>query len=110
MTKRDKLVEISEILSENDCPTLVEFIDKEIAAVDKRANAPRKPTSNQIANEALKAEIADMLTAGAMTATDVATFKNISVQKASQLLRQLVAEGIVTRTDATGKEKARFAA
>jgi predicted Rossmann fold nucleotide-binding protein DprA/Smf involved in DNA uptake len=110
VTKRDMFLAIADALADTEgTEELVEFVGKEIALIDKRKEAGRKATPAQVENESIKRGIADALVDGAMTATDVANGVGITVQKASQLLRQLVLEGTVTRTDAKGKEKASFA-
>ena len=109
MTKRDKFVEIVDVLTETGADeTLVEAIKHEIELLDKRKGAERKPTKAQLANEALKADMVDILADGPMTATDVAKATDESVQKISQLFRQLVADGRVTRTEGKGKTKTTF--
>lgn len=110
MTKRDMFVEILAILTDAGEVEKAEFVEKQIDQLDKRASAPRKPTAEQLANEVLKDEIVEMLGEGAMTATEVAHSlgEGVSVQKASQLLRQLVLAGTVTRTEGKGKAKTLF--
>lgn len=108
MTKREALVEILAVVNDAD---LAEFVEHEIELIDKRKSASRKPTKAQLENVALKANIVEVLgKVGPATATDVAHTFDTSVQKASQLLRQLIAEGAVEKTPAHGKEKATFSA
>ena len=111
VTKRDRFIEIATVLEQiEDTEALVEFIDGEIALLDKRAAKPRKPTADQIANEGLKDEIVEILgeADAGRTATEVAVALDVSVQKASQLLRQLVIAGRVTRVEGKGKTKTVF--
>lgn len=112
VTKRDKFVEIAGILEAVEgTEDLVAFIDKEVELIDKRASRPRKPTADQLANEALKDEIVEVLgEAGeaGVTATDVAKVFDVSTQKVSQLLRQLVLTGRVERVEGKGKTKTVF--
>lgn len=93
MTNREFLTAVSAC---DNCPEDVReyalaAIAKMDAANDKRKNKPSKkaeenaPIMNQIATE--------ILTAEAKTASAVAEEVGISVQKASALLRALVAEG-----------------
>jgi hypothetical protein len=113
VTKRDKFVAISEALVEAGADVdLIEFVAGEVALIDKRKAAPRKPTADQLANEALKSDIVAFLegTGTGVTATDLSKVFDVSVQKVSALLRQLVIAGTVTKTEATGKEKALFSA
>ena len=110
ITKRENLVAIAEVLTNAGNVELAEFVNKEIATLDKRAAAPRKMTKEQRINEDIKLNILGSLgEAGPQTATDVANSEGISVQKASQLLRQLREVGLVTRTEAHGNVKTMFA-
>ena len=111
VTKRDKFVEIAGILEGVEgAEDLVDFVAGEVALIDKRASRPRKPTADQLANEVLKDEIVEFLeTAGeGVTATDVAKGFDVSTQKVSQLLRQLVLTGRVERVEGKGKTKTIF--
>ena len=69
------------------------------ASLEKRASGTRKPTANQKANVAVKASIAEFLSDGeAYTATEIGkACGEISNQKASALLKQMVDEGSVTK-------------
>ena len=110
-TKRDMYVEIAEVLEGIEgTEDLVAFVDHQVELIDKRKSAPRKPTSAQLANEALKAEMVDTIEAHpeGLTATEVGNAHGVTVQKASQLLRQLVADGYVARVEGKGKEKTKF--
>jgi len=110
-TKRDMLVEIAERLEGlGGTEDLVAFVEKQIEQLDKRKSAPRKPTATQIENESLKTVMVEVLEdhPEGLTATEVALVVEISVQKASQLLKQLKESGLVTKVEAKGKEKARF--
>lgn len=111
MTKREDFVAISEALTVAGAPAeLVEVITKEIALIDKRKAAPRKETAAQLANAGIKVAIVEVI-GGAedgMTATMVADAVGVSVQKATQLLKQLVDAGEVIRTEGKGKVKTLF--
>jgi DNA-binding transcriptional ArsR family regulator len=76
---------------------LGEFIAGRIAMLDKRKAAPRKPTKEQIENEALKANILTMLDVGDLTATDIGAELGVTVQKATALLTQLRKAELVKR-------------
>lgn len=109
VTKRDMFVEIANVLEANGAPIeMVEFVDHEIELIDKRKSAPRKPSKNQVENEALKARIVNALPAEGLTATEIANALDVSVQRTSQLLRQLKDEGLVTRVEGKGKTKTQF--
>lgn len=72
-------------LTEEQFAFLVERALKSV----RKSTGERKPTKTQVANEGLKAEILGILGEG-MTATDVGKALNISVQKASALLKQMI--------------------
>ena len=118
MTKREFL---NEVIAAGISEVITEFAQKEIAALDAR-NAKRAatPSKTQLANEPLKAEILtklkeinDFRTAGEVSSwfglNDEGKPK-VSVQKASSLLRQLVAENVLEQTEVKvpkkGKQKA----
>lgn len=90
---------------------LTEFVKAQLALLDKRASKGRGMTATQKENEVLKEGIVIALTdvEDDTTATDLAKVLDVSVQKVSQLLRQLVTDKLVARTEAKGKEKAKFA-
>lgn len=75
---------------------------EEIAKLDAR-NAARKekPSKKSLENEPIKAKIAEVLTDEPKTASEIASEVEISVQKASALLRQMN----VTVTDVKVKGK-----
>lgn len=118
MTKREFL---NEVIAAGISEVITEFAQKEIAALDAR-NAKRAatPSKTQLANEPLKAEILvklkeinDFRTAGEVSSwfglNDEGKPK-VSVQKASSLLRQLVAGNALEQTEVKvpkkGKQKA----
>jgi predicted transcriptional regulator len=111
MTKREKFVLIANVLGEVGADeALVEAMDHEIELLDKRAGKGRGLTKAQKANENVKDDIVIILDAAeaGMTATDIANALGTSVQKVSQLMRQLVAADRVTRNEGKGKEKTTF--
>lgn len=67
------------------------------AQIEKKNSSERKPTKTQVANEELKGAIMAYLD-DARTASDVASYFEISNQKASALLTALVKDGKVERT------------
>ena len=76
----------------------IEVFKKAIASLDKRSS---KPTKLQIANEAIKAEIREVLTAEPKTAKAIADAAGIeSTNKVASLLRQM--EGVIV-TEGKGK-------
>lgn len=106
VTKREMFEAILAVLDEGTAEAA--FVEKELELLAKRAGAERKPNANQVANEALKAEMVAMLAVEGNTATEVANAFDVTVQKAAQLLKQLVTAGAVVRVEGKGKEKTRF--
>jgi Fic family protein len=77
-----------------------EFALAAIAKMDetneKRKNKPSKTAE---ANAPIIASLTEALTADPQTAADLAAVVGISTQKASSLLRQIVASGVAVSTD-----------
>ena len=86
----------------------VNYLNHEIELLDKKS-ASHKPTKNQEANVVIKNAIADVLanTESGMSATDIAKAVDISVQKATALLKQMV-EIDKTANKVVDKRKALF--
>lgn len=78
----------------------IELCEKEAAALENAAkrNAEKRAAKNA-ENAPLYEQILEFVGADARTASEVAAVLNVNVQKASSLLRQLVAEGKLTVTD-----------
>lgn len=111
VTKLDILGNVYDYLvSTGADPTMIDCIDHEIELLKKRKSAPKKPTANQIENEAYKVKIAQFLykNADGQTATNISKYVGISVQKATALLHQLIAERVVFKTASLGKIPVRF--
>ena len=111
LTKKDKfnaLLSIAEVKSNAD---LVEFITHEIELLDKKNSAEKKPTAQQTANDSIKAAIlANMEEGKRYTITDliksVPECADLTNQRVSALVRQLVDDKVVVRTE--DKRKAYF--
>lgn len=110
VTKRDNfnaLLNLSEVQSN---PALVEFINHEIELLAKKNSAERKPTATQTANEGIKTIIVEGMEQNHIyTISEIMKFDGmpeITNQKTSAIVRQLVADGIVVRTE--DKRKAYF--
>lgn len=99
MTKRDfyQAVANREVITDE----MVSMALKAIEQLDNR-NANRKPSKVQVANEALKAQIVEIMTgAEPMTATEILKALNddsLSNQKVSSMLRQLKLAEVVKPT------------
>lgn len=82
----------------------IKFIDHEVELLEKKNSGTKKPTATQVANEGIKAEIVAYLedAEGGKTVTEiqkaVEVCNELSNQKVSALIRQLVEDGTVTKT------------
>ena len=87
MTKREMF---EAIINGNINEEIVEMAKNEIVKMDEK-NAKRKSTPSKVAlaNEPIKAKIKEVLTSEPQSASEVAEKVEISVQKASALLRQI---------------------
>jgi len=93
ITKKEMFAQIKAALTDE---VQIAFIDHEIELLSKKSGS-KKPTANQIANEAIKEDILAVVTADGMTATEVLAssekFAGFSNQKIATLLNQLVKDG-----------------
>ena len=114
MTKREKFEMLMAISEVNSNPVLSEFIAHELELLAKKNTSEKKPTAVQVANEGLKEVILNVLTenGGLMTITDIQKsaeeLAELSNQRISALVRQMVADGKVERVE--DKRKAYFKA
>ena len=79
---------------------VAEKVNAMIASLEKKASN-KKPTKNQEANEALKATILEVLTAEGATVSEIMKKigdPDLSNQKISALLRQMVEDKVVVKT------------
>ena len=102
MTKKEMFAEIKKVVADNQ--EMVDFIDNEIALLEKRSSASRKPTKNQLENVQFKADIVDMLMVAdapmsikEIVAT-VPSLEGLTNQRISRLLSDLRKDGKVSRT------------
>lgn len=109
MTKREMFEQIKRNygLTEQE----VAFIDHELELLAKKNSADKKPTKAQVENEGIKGVIlAGMENGRLYTITDliksIEGISDLSNQRVSALVRQLVADGSVARTE--DKRKAYF--
>ena len=114
MTKRDyfnALLNIAEVKANGE---MVKFIEHELELLAKKNSAEKKPTAVQVANEGIKSVIYDVLAenGGKMTISEMqkvnAELGELSNQRISALVRQLLADGKVERIEE--KRKACFKA
>ena len=109
MTKREMFEQIKANYNLNTDE--IAFIDHELELLTKKNSAEKKPTAVQVANEGIKAEILESMEVGKKyTITDlmksVPACAELSNQRVSALVRQLVTDGSVERTEE--KRKAYF--
>ena len=109
ITKREKfemLMNISEVQAN---PILTEFIEREIELLSKKNSAEKKPTEKQTENAGIKEVIIETLTDEEKGMTISAMQKKnadlgeYSNQKISALVRQMILDGIVEKTEEKGK-------
>lgn len=97
MTNREFLTAVStNAITEDVIAHAAAQIEKLDAANEKRKNKPSKTAE---ANAPIVEALTAALTADPQTAADLAVVVGISTQKASSLLRQIVASGVATATD-----------
>ncbi len=109
MTKREMFEQIKANYSLTN--EEVAFIDHELELLAKKNSAEKKPTAVQVANEGIKGAIVDGMESGkSYTITDIMKCipecAELSNQRVSALVRQLVTDGVVVRTEE--KRKAYF--
>lgn len=109
-TFRENYTTLLNIKEVKENPTLVEFINGRIEALDKKsASAKGKTSKVQKENEGTKELILAVLRTMDKGATCTELIKadeglgEFSNQKLSALLRQMIAEGVVTRAEVKGK-------
>ena len=111
ITKRDRFNQLLAIAEVKENPALVEFIKHELELLEKKNSSEKKPTATQIENEGIKEVILDTLSADkGLTITEMqkanAELADLSNQKISALIRQLIADNLVVKEEI--KRKAYF--
>ena len=115
LTKAQKYAMLKELAEVKANPTLVEFIDHELELLAKKNSADKKPTAVQIANEGIKSVILETLAenGGKMTISEMQKVfpccAELSNQRVSALIRQLIADGKVERLEEKRKAVFRIA-
>ena len=109
MTKRDYFEQIKK--KYNLSAEEVKFIDHEIELLEKKNSADKKPTAQQVANKSTQQAIYDgMIDGKSYTITDlikeIPECSDMTNQRVSALVRQMIAEGKVERFE--DKRKAYF--
>ena len=111
VTKREKFEMLKAMAEVQSNPMLMEFIDHELELLAKKNASEKKPTAQQTANEGIKTAIVEgMETNRLYTVTEIIKSipecADMTNQRVSALLRQLVEGGAVKRTE--DKRKAYF--
>jgi hypothetical protein len=105
MTQKDYF---NEILALPNLPdNLREFVEGRIEALNKKSGSAKKPTATQVANEGLKTAIVEGMVKGEKySITNLiksnSVLADLTNQKVSALVRQLIAEGKVVRSEEKG--------
>ena len=111
LTKKDHFNALLALAEAQNDQTLVDFINHELELLTKKNTSERKPTAAQKENEIVKKIILAALTTTPAQISELqkthAELAEISNQKISALLRQLIQENKVVRTE--DKKKALFA-
>lgn len=107
VTKKMRFEEMKAIFEAQGDTVHAEFCQHEIELLNKKnSKTSGKPTKTQKENEAIKAEILEGLE-GKMTITDmtknIPAIEGMTNQKVSALVRQLVNENKVVRTEEKGR-------
>lgn len=109
ITKREKFEMLMAIAEVQANPILSEFIERELELLAKKNSAEKKPTEKQTENAGIKEVIVEVLTdeENGMTISamqkkcaDLAEYSN---QKISALVRQMILDGVVVKTEEKGK-------
>ena len=111
LTKAQKFAMLRAIPAVADNAMLVEFIDHEVELLTKKNSADKKPTAQQVANAGIATAIIEGMEPNRLyTVTEVIksipACADLTNQRVSALLRQLVEAGKVKRTE--DKRKAYF--
>ena len=108
MTKRDYFTAIRAELTNAD---QIAFIDHELELLSKKNSSEKKPTAVQIANIGIKTDILNGMEANHFYTVSellkvIPSCAELTNQRVSALLRQMVNDGVVNRTE--DKRKAYF--
>lgn len=111
ITKRERFESLLKIPAVAEDAGLVEFINHEIDLLKNKASGEKKPTATQVANEGVKSEILDAMEDDRLYAIsemqkEITCCADLSNQKISALLRQMILDGKVVKVE--DKRKAYF--
>ena len=101
VTKKEMFATIKDILA--DRPEIVEFCDKEIAALDRKAEkAKERAAKKRAEGDELKDVVKSVLTADFQTTADIAEQidgEDVTVGKITYRLNALVKDGVAQKED-----------
>ncbi len=106
MTKKETFATIKGILNENGIVDYDEFLDHEVELLSRKRSKSSKPTKRQVENESIKARIAEVLNDEGQTVTEILKAlddEELTNQRVSALLRQMVEAGGATKEVVKGK-------
>jgi len=109
MTKKENFAVIRTIIENTAVENqdeLLTFIDHEVKLLSRKRSTASKPTKRQVENEALKGRIAEILNDEGQTVTAILGElgdENLTNQRVSALLRQMVASGTAQKEMVKGK-------
>jgi hypothetical protein len=109
MTKKEQFAKVRAILAEKGENDLVAFIDHEVELLTaKNSRRSNKPTKTQRENVVLAEKILESMTAGkAVTISEIqrncVDVRELSNQKVSAIVRSLVSDGKLNRSEVKGK-------
>lgn len=111
MEKTTNVKALAYVLDNYDLPTeIYAKLEKMKVQFEKKNSAEKKPTANQIANEGIKNLILEVIGDSSLTITEMQKINGelaeLSNQKISALLKQMVENGSVVREEI--KRKAYF--
>jgi predicted transcriptional regulator len=111
MTKMEKFAVLAKLPAVQESPMLSEFVAHEMELLSKKNSAEKKPTAQQTANAGIQTAILENMEVNRLyTITEliksVPECADLTNQRVSALVRQLVDAGKVVRTE--DKRKAYF--
>lgn len=111
MTKRDYFNALLALDEVKGNAALVEFVNHEVELLAKKNSAEKKPTAVQVANEGIKDAIYNGMADNTLYTISelqkkIPECEELTNQRISALIRQMIADGKVTRTE--DKRKAYF--
>ena len=100
MTKREMFEQIKTHLTD---PAAVAFVEHELELLAKKNSGEKKPTAQQVANDGIKTAIAEGMTPNRLyTVTElikeIPECAELTNQRVSALLRQMIADGVIVKT------------